>query len=33
VPDTKASDTRRQRDRHIQPVAKKGRMAWQEMTG
>jgi hypothetical protein len=33
VPDTKASDTRRQRDRHIQLLAKKGRMAWQKMTG
>jgi hypothetical protein len=33
VPSTKARDARCQRDRHIQLVAEKGRMAWQKATG
>jgi hypothetical protein len=33
VPSTKAGDARRQRDRHVQLVAEKGRMAWQKTTG
>ena len=30
---TKAGDARHQRERHIQLIAEKGRMAWQKATG